>query len=505
MIRNWKTDSSPQRLRTRALRIGPAGTAALAGALALLAPVLGPALRGPAGPRANGGARAGELASWQEALPFGGAGALGAAGLGGVSLLLWRVRRRVRGMGPIGQALRAAHAGQSAGSALAVRNGLGPEADAWNRLVGELDRLRKQVRLERAKEALAACPVGAGDLPAACDAMPQGLILFDHAGQTRYANGAAALFLQTRPDQAVGRPIAELPGDPEAIQWIRAAVEAPAPRSRSVALHRAARGEGMFRLSAIPLAEGHSAATMVLVEDVTQQHAASEARNTFLANATHELRTPLMNILLYVETAMEDGEDNPVVRAQALNVINQEARRLGEMVSDILSVSEIEAGAVELQEDDVRLDALFGELQDDYEGAAADKGIALTFDLPPKLPVIQGDRDKIASALHNLLGNALKYTPTGGQVSVRVEVEPERLLVEVADTGLGISETDAQRIFEKFYRADDPRVAEITGSGLGLALAREMIRLHGGDITVESELDQGSRFALTLPLRGEVI
>ena len=107
----------------------------------------------------------------------------------------------------------------------------------------------------------------------------------------------------------------------------------------------------------------------------------------------------------------------------------------------------------------------------------------------------------LAVALHNLVGNALKYTNTGGSVTIRVDANEQQLLVAVADTGIGISAEDAARIFERFYRASDKRVERITGTGLGLTIAREVARLHGGDMTVESQLDQGSTFTLTLPVK----
>jgi signal transduction histidine kinase len=116
---------------------------------------------------------------------------------------------------------------------------------------------------------------------------------------------------------------------------------------------------------------------------------------------------------------------------------------------------------------------------------------------------VKGDRDKIVLALHNLVGNGLKYTPEHGKVEVKVEFPKGRVVVEVKDTGIGISPDDQQKVFERFYRAQDPRVAKITGTGLGLTLAREVARLHGGDITLESEIDHGATFTLTLPASAE--
>jgi signal transduction histidine kinase len=206
---------------------------------------------------------------------------------------------------------------------------------------------------------------------------------------------------------------------------------------------------------------------------------------------------------LYLETALDENEKNPTVRAEALNVVNQECRRLERLVSDILSITEIEAGSFKVKNEDVRMDAVLQDLQSDYKAQAESKGLRLVFDLPPKLPVLTGDRDKLAVALHNLVGNALKYTPPGGQVLVSAEVSAQDLLITVADSGIGISEEDAKNLFKKFQRAKDPRVAKIPGSGLGLALAREVVRLYGGDILLKSELNKGSTFTVVLPTRSE--
>jgi len=238
---------------------------------------------------------------------------------------------------------------------------------------------------------------------------------------------------------------------------------------------------------------------MIGIDDVTQQRVADEARNAFITQVTHELRAPLTNIRLYTEQAIEDGDQDPQMRGRCLNVISQEARRLEGIVTDMLSVAEIEAGTMSLRKDDVRLEMLIEALKADYSGLADEKNITLEFKLPPKLPVIHADRDKIGLALHNLVNNALKYTPDGGRVEVKVDVKDGNMIIEVVDSGIGIAEADIARIFERFYRAKDPKVSEVTGSGLGLALAREVVRLHGGDIRVESEVGKGSTFSMVLP------
>jgi signal transduction histidine kinase len=242
---------------------------------------------------------------------------------------------------------------------------------------------------------------------------------------------------------------------------------------------------------------------LVTIEDITQQRVAQEAMSSFLAKAAHELRTPLTNIRLFVEEALEQCEHDTVATSKSLNVINDEAQRLERTVGEVLSVSQIEAGSFGLRRDDIHLDALLEQVKTDHEAQARDKKISLEFDLPPKLPILQADRDKISLALHNLVGNALKYTPDGGRVTVTASVEKGRVSIAVSDSGIGIGPEDVEKVFEKFYRCQNAVASHVKGSGLGLPITREVARLHGGDVTVESEPGSGSTFTLTLPIAPE--
>lgn len=433
-----------------------------------------------------------------------GVGAIGAVGLFAMLLVYRHLRTRLRGLAAIGESLLAIGRGESDLAALAVSADLGPEAAGWNQLLAEKEQTRKQMVADKARESLTSRRESKTDLDSAFDAMPQGLVLLTDKMQVRYCNGAAAVFMQAKREEILNADMANFVTNEAVIQAIRAVATGTARRRFTVEQDRGLEGgSGVLKFSVRPVRREDSAAAMVIIEDITQQRVADEARNAFVTQATHELRTPLTNIRLYVETAIEEGEKDPATRAKCLNVINQEARRLEGIVTEMLSVAEIEAGQFKIHKGDVRLDALFPEIAGDYGAAAKAKKIKLRFTLPPKLPVIQGDREKIALALHNLIGNALKYTPNGGQVSVNIEADKKELRVEVTDTGIGISEEDIKRIFEKFYRAKDPRVAKVTGTGLGLTLAREVVRLHGGDITVESTLDKGSTFTVTLPIVAE--
>ncbi|HRQ71985.1 MAG TPA: ATP-binding protein [Phycisphaerales bacterium] len=432
------------------------------------------------------------------------AGIVGAVGLVALLLVSRALQRRLRGMAAIRASLVAFQRGERSPETLSVDDSLGGEARAWNDLLARRDADQRKERAEHAANALSAQRAPRGELDDACDALWQGLILIDENLRTKYANGAAAVFLRAKRDEIVGAEITRFVSDERIVNVIRGVASGAIRNRLAVEVERTGdSGSGVLRFSVRPVRREDSAAAMIVIEDVTQQRVADAARNAFVAQASHELRTPLTNIRLYVEQLL-DGEPTPADRAQAINVINQESRRLERIVSDMLSVAEIEAGQLRLVEDDVRLDAVFAELEADYRAQAEEKTLDLRFDLPPKLPVIQGDRDKIALALHNLIGNALKYTPSGGSVRVIVAEDEENFTVDVVDTGIGISPEDAERVFDKFYRAKDRRVAELTGTGLGLALAREVIRLHGGDVTVQSELDKGSTFTLSIPVHARV-
>lgn len=435
------------------------------------------------------------------------AGVVSLLGVAVLWLVFVRLRQRIVTLASVGAALREVGRGERRASVLRLGEGFGPIGQAWNELLDERDDQDKRIAEHAVTTAQAQAPGEIGGMVAVCDTLTHGLVIIAPDRGVLYVNGAAGVLL--------GRPrqdLAEATSDGVfADDSVRAIIDecfaSKGPVRRSVEVSRGEPGrdpDAELRLTVRSSESGGERFAGVLIEDITQQRVADRSRNSFVAQATHELRTPLTNIRLYVEQVVDEGDEDPELRVQAMNVINSEARRLERIVSDMLSVAEIEAGSLSIRPGDVRTDALFAELAGDYTTQANEKSLELVFDLPPKLPAIRGDRDRLGQALHNLVGNALKYTPPGGKVTVRVEMpEAGGLVVRVIDTGIGIDPDECERIFDRFYRANDRRIAHVTGSGLGLALAREIARLHGGDITVESKLDQGSEFVLTLPASEE--
>jgi len=431
--------------------------------------------------------------------------AIACLGLATIWLIHRHARSRLKGIGAIHQALLTATDIEPDLSTLEVDPQLGQEAVIWNKLLGEKQGLQIRAAIEQVKESIQEKSENYNELAAVCDALPHGLILVGENMRIRYANGAAAALLQTSCGELTSADVSQFIMDQRVIEAIHKASGYPSYARTIVEVEPdGSTTSGILRFIVRPVRREDLGTAMIVIEDITQKKVAEAARNSFLGQAAHELRTPLTNIRLYVENALEDCKEDPLATAKSLNIINEESRRLERVVSQVLSVSEIEAGSFTLKRDDVRLDELLEAVKADYEPQARDKQITLKFNMPPKLPVLQADRDKISLALHNLIGNALKYTPKKGRVTVNATVDTDHIHIEVIDTGIGISSDDVEKIFDLFYRAKDERVTKMTGSGLGLTIAREVIRLHGGDISVQSELNKGSTFTLTLPITKDV-
>lgn len=257
----------------------------------------------------------------------------------------------------------------------------------------------------------------------------------------------------------------------------------------------------ILRVARLPLASDSLSGHVWSVRDVTQQKLAEKMRDQFIDVATHELRTPLSNIKAYAETLVTSDAIEVEQQKEFCNIINSEVTRLARFVDDLLSISSMEAGSICIDRQRTISARLFEEVLAKVQPLMMQKEIDFVVKLPEKMADLQLDKDKIVAVLVNMLGNAAKYTPTKGRVSLLVALDESQLQVIVQDTGMGIAPNELPKVFEKFFRSSDPRVQSETGTGLGLSLAREVVRMHGGDITVESQIDQGTTFTATIPVR----
>lgn len=257
-----------------------------------------------------------------------------------------------------------------------------------------------------------------------------------------------------------------------------------------------------------------------LIEDLTSQNLAIRSRDEFLMTATHELRTPLANLHACAEALADEDQAGVEQQKEFCNVIISESIRMGRMIDHLLSMGQIEAGALLIDNLEVDLHEVLGDVEHQVRGQVDEKQQTIVLEVDDKLPTVRGDNDKLRAALINLVGNAVKYTPDAGTVTVRCYAEenvpyfegsrssemgdPESscVCIEVIDDGPGIAEADQARVFEKFFRCAATQSSQ-AGNGLGLAFAREVAKLHRGTLSLDSELGVGSTFAMRLPASGQ--
>lgn len=238
---------------------------------------------------------------------------------------------------------------------------------------------------------------------------------------------------------------------------------------------------------------------IISIKNVTREKSAEKTQHEFIANIAHEFLTPLTTINSYNEMLMDGEVEDREMQKEFFNTISEETDRLSRVIQTLLNMSKIELGSLTLERGFVKTDWLVDDSYAAVEKAAQSKNIAIKKVLPDKFPTLVGDKELLKTAIINLLGNAVKYCHENGSITLSLSEREDQLVFDVIDTGHGISEEDLPHIFEKFYRSREPFIKEQKGSGLGLAMTSEIIQLHGGDIEVESELNKGTHFSVTLP------
>lgn len=257
----------------------------------------------------------------------------------------------------------------------------------------------------------------------------------------------------------------------------------------------------VYRVSSSYLLDDEKApiGKMFTFTNITAARLAENAKQEFIAHVAHELMTPLTNIRSYSEMLMDGEIDDPEMQKEFYNTINEQTGRLSNLIKNLLNISKMEMGSLTIEKGLVRTDWFVEDCLSSIEASARDKNISIERNLPDTFPSLLADKDLLKAAVINILGNAVKYTPEKGKISFGISEQDKMVTFDVIDTGYGIAEDELSKIFEKFFRSENPQVTEQVGSGLGLAITSEIVRLHGGDITVESQLGKGTHFAIKIP------
>jgi PAS domain S-box-containing protein len=382
-------------------------------------------------------------------------------------------------------------------SARSLERALG-ELRAVNR---ELDR-RVEERTRDLAEALAREHAEASRSQAILEGIADGVIVFDHDGKAVAANPAIGRILERRPEEIVGAGIKMLMNEEmEAAEQERVA-KLLTERERRHSGVKLGWGTKTLSVSFAPVraAGGAVGGTVAVFRDFTREAEIDRLKSDLVSIVSHELRTPLTSIKGYLDLVLM-GASGPLSKQQSsfLEIARNNAERLSEMISELLDLSRIESGRIELDMQVISVPELVGRVTDSLRKSFQDRGLGLALDIPPDLPEVFGDPGRIAQILTNLLSNAFKYTQKG-EATVRVRQTGRDLQIDVVDTGVGISREDQEKLFVRFFRAEDAAVRQQPGTGLGLNITKSLIEMHGGSIWVESEPGVGSTFSFTLPL-----
>jgi two-component system phosphate regulon sensor histidine kinase PhoR len=348
--------------------------------------------------------------------------------------------------------------------------------------------------------------------------MVEGVAVIDAQERLVFSNRAFSEILNIDSKSSEGRPLIEVVRNSELTGLIRKALDGEEGLQSDIVTGIVL--QQSFSVTAAPVkaleptagvshASGASAAifptpkpsgAVVVLHDVTELRRLERVRQDFVANVSHEFKTPLTAIQGFAETLLGGALEDPKNNRRFLEIMRDHANRLARLTDDLLKLARIEAGKLELEFSPVGVIEFIERCAETALMKASRKQITLDIEIPPGLPPVRGDAGLLRDVLQNLVDNAIQYTPPGGRICVSARVNSKEMVIEVMDTGIGIPLIDQERIFERFYRVDAARSREAGGTGLGLSIAKHIIDAHDGRLWVESTVGEGSRFSFSIPL-----
>ena len=358
-------------------------------------------------------------------------------------------------------------------------------ADRFNAMSGQLARRIDHLEAERQQ------------LRAVLGGMAEGVIAVGAGQRVLFANAAAGTILEFDPAVAVGRPLWELVRQRPIQDLLDRALKVGRPQREPVEIKTPPVRH--LTVYVAPLAEADGPGAVLVLDDTSELKRLEKVRQEFVANVSHELKTPLAVIQACAEALQDGAVEDPEARGPFLQQIADQSARLHALILDLLSLARLDSGEVAFELESVPVGELVAACIDRHRPRAEAKGMTLEAVPPPADLTVWADAEAVGQILDNLVDNAVKYTQAGGAVRVRWAIGPDGVTIEVADNGPGIPAVDLPRIFARFYRVDRARSRELGGTGLGLAIVKRLAQAMGGSVAVASEVGTGTTFTVTLP------
>jgi two-component system phosphate regulon sensor histidine kinase PhoR len=369
--------------------------------------------------------------------------------------------------------------------------------DEWKVLGDAFEEMQRELKLRENR-----LLEGGQRLEAVLSSMIEGVIAIEQGGEVMLANRAACRMLSISKEKLVGRKMEEV-----RIAELTAAID--------VALLERSFSKTEFTTTTDPrrtikarvslLANNENPGVAVVLHDVTELRQLETMRQDFVANVSHELKTPLASIKAYAETLKMGALHDPDKNLQFVQQIEFQADVLNQQIQDLLQLARVESGRKTFSVADVKVNSICELLHEQFQQKAEARDLRLEMDFEEPSPVARCDAEGLETVVRNLIVNATHYTPGGGLVSIRTRTDGDRVIVSVSDTGIGIATEQQARVFERFYRVDKARSRDMGGTGLGLAIVKHLTQAFGGTVDLESKLGKGSTFRVSLPAgRSEV-
>ena len=361
-------------------------------------------------------------------------------------------------------------------------------AEALNQMAAQLNRRIKTIISQR------------NELETVLASMLEGVIAIDNEERIININAAAAEFFDSKPEECPGRNLQEVIRNSALQQFVRESISSQVPKEDDINLYH--NGEKTLNLQSSPLLDANKEhiGTLVVFNDVTHLRRLENMRRDFVANVSHEIKTPLTAIKGFVETLHRGNVDNPEEARRFLGIIQKHADRLSSIVEDLLSLSRIEqedeGKTIKLKEGYVK--DVFQSVLQICRSKGEEKDISIRPVCDEQISA-KFDKTLLEQAVVNLLDNAIKYSEPKSTIHLTAQKNDSEILISVEDQGIGIAKNHLPRLFERFYRVDKARSRNLGGTGLGLAIVKHIAQAHGGRITVESKLGDGSVFTIHLP------